>query len=54
MKKLVVTKETLAPLTPEQSAGVAGGYVTQFCTRVSRCASNTCDCSTAWPHGLPC
>lgn len=49
MKKLVVTKETLAPLTPEQSVGLAGGHVTQVCTRISRCASGT-----GWPHGLPC
>ncbi len=27
---------------------VAGGYLPYFCSRFS------CDCSTNWPHGLPC
>jgi len=31
---------------------VSGGYITILLTRI--CSRFSCDCSTAWPHGLPC
>ena len=57
MKKLTVTKETLAPLNPEQSEAVNGGYYSQACTRNYTCycpSASVCGCSTNWPHGYPC
>ena len=34
---------------------VAGGYLilTRFCSKVCT-VFGSCDCSTNWPHGLPC
>jgi mersacidin/lichenicidin family type 2 lantibiotic len=40
-------------LTEADLGEVSGGIFTlPVCTRI--CSRFSCDCSTAWPHGLPC
>ena len=42
-RKLVLNRETLRNLSSDQLQAAAGGFPTQFCTRVVECSATACD-----------